>query len=215
MLESISNFLLLAHIVAGSTALIAGFVAVGAQFFKAQHKVHQVSGQFFFWSMVVIFITAFFLSLLTSNLFLFLIALFSFYLALSGYCFAKNRKGLPKRMDWIRVGSMLLVGVVMFIYGVFLLMHHEENGVTMLAFACISIGLASTDLRYLLSQNVNMAQRISRHLTMMLAAFIATITAFVVVNFNFEPAWVLWLAPTVVVTPVIVYWNRKVLGKKV
>jgi hypothetical protein len=31
---------------------------------------------------------------------------------------------------------------------------------------------------------------------MMLAASIATITAFIVVNFNFKPAIVLWLAPT-------------------
>ena len=46
---------------------------------------------------------------------------------------------------------------------------------------------------------------------MMLAGSIATITAFVVVNFTFDPAFILWLAPTVVITPIILIWNIKIV----
>jgi hypothetical protein len=35
-------------------------------------------------------------------------------------------------------------------------------------------------------------------------------TAFLVVNVNFvSPAWIVWILPTVIFTPLIVYWTRK------
>ena len=52
-----------------------------------------------------------------------------------------------------------------------------------------------------------------RHLTMMLAGLIATVTAFLVVNFTFDPVFVLWLAPTVLITPVIMILSTKI-GKE-
>lgn len=36
---------------------------------------------------------------------------------------------------------------------------------------------------------------------------IAAVTAFVVTNVPVRPASVVWLAPTVVITPIIVVWN--------
>jgi hypothetical protein len=44
----------------------------------------------------------------------------------------------------------------------------------------------------------------------MLAGTIATVTAFSVVNIRIEPAAIVWLAPTVVFTPLIVSWNLRV-----
>jgi hypothetical protein len=44
----------------------------------------------------------------------------------------------------------------------------------------------------------------------MLAGTIAAVTAFTVVNVRVEPAFVVWLAPTVALTPLIVYWNHRV-----
>ncbi len=54
-------------------------------------------------------------------------------------------------------------------------------------------------------------QRLQRHLTNMLAATIATVTAVTVVNVNMEPMWLPWILPTIVVIPVIVWWNRRIV----
>ncbi len=45
------------------------------------------------------------------------------------------------------------------------------------------------------------------HLTRMCAAYIATTTAFVVVNVNFLPQLVVWLGPTVIGSAGITYWT--------
>ena len=41
---------------------------------------------------------------------------------------------------------------------------------------------------------------------------IATVTAVLVVNVNTNPVWIAWLAPTVVITPLIFYWNKRTLS---
>ena len=44
----------------------------------------------------------------------------------------------------------------------------------------------------------------------MLAGTIATVTAALVVNVDTEPVWLAWILPTVLMTPLIVWWNRRV-----
>ena len=43
----------------------------------------------------------------------------------------------------------------------------------------------------------------------MMAGTIATVTAVLVVNVATDPVWIAWIAPTVVITPFIFYWNKK------
>jgi len=57
-------------------------------------------------------------------------------------------------------------------------------------------------------------ERISRHLTNMMGGTIAVITAVLVVNPPFEPEWIWWVLPTVLITPVIFWWNFKILKKE-
>ncbi|WP_372765588.1 hypothetical protein [Litorivivens sp.] len=209
-MEILQNLLLLAHVVAAFSALAAGLAAVLSKTFNTSHRVHVICGRIFFWGMFVIFITAVPLSFITGNTFLLLIALFSFYLALSGWCYAKNRKGLTLRLDWLRSIGMLAAAFVMAIYGIDLLSGGDTNGYSMLVFSGIGGALSINDLRIIFTGGAVGAVRIANHLTMMLAATIATITAFLLVNFSFEPAYILWLAPTVVITPIIVVWNFKI-----
>ncbi len=95
-------------------------------------------------------------------------------------------------------------------YGILLLYSNNSSGVTMLVFSGIGTVLSILDIRTLRAGGVTGKERIMWHLTMMLSAVIACITAFVVVNFTFRPGFVLWLAPTFVITPVIVIWNIKI-----
>ena len=55
-------------------------------------------------------------------------------------------------------------------------------------------------------------ERIAKHLTNMLGGTIAVITAVLVVNPPFDPEWVWWVLPTALVTPVIIWWNKKTLS---
>jgi hypothetical protein len=57
------------------------------------------------------------------------------------------------------------------------------------------------------------------HIGMMMGAYIATVTAFVVVNYKIFsflhlPDWFFWLFPSMVLSPFIVYWTRKYTGGK-
>ena len=54
-------------------------------------------------------------------------------------------------------------------------------------------------------------ERISRHLTNMMGGTIAVITAVLVVNPPFEPEWIWWIFPTILITPIIFWWNYKIL----
>ena len=104
------QILLPIHILAGTIALLSAIMAILSEKGK---KLHALSGRTYFWSMVVIFLTATAMSIITNNIFLFLIGFFSFYLAFAGIRFARNRKGIATTSDWIAVGLMILSGVGM------------------------------------------------------------------------------------------------------
>ena len=210
-MHPILQVLLTAHIVAGFTALGASLVATINKLANWSHRWHVLAGRIFFWSMAGIFATAVPLSIATRNLFLLLIAVFSFYLALAGWSFARNRTGKAAPLDWARVLLMLSSAVVMLLYGGYLLYRGDNDGITMLVFAVLGGLLSLKDLRILRAGGLTGKERIARHLTMMLAGGIATMTAFLVVNIQFSPTLVLWLAPTVVITPFIFFMQARVL----
>ncbi|MDX5346239.1 MAG: hypothetical protein LPK19_03245, partial [Hymenobacteraceae bacterium] len=78
-------------------------------------------------------------------------------------------------------------------------------------FSAIFAGMLFADAKtYLQKQPWQRQQLLLRHISRMGGAFIATVTAFVVVNVHVEPAFIPWLLPTVVFTPLIAYHSRKI-----
>jgi len=75
------DILLSTHILAGTIALFCAGLALLSEKGK---KFHVLSGRIYFWCMAAIFLTAIPMSIINSNTFLFLIAIFSFYLAFAG-----------------------------------------------------------------------------------------------------------------------------------
>tara|TARA_B100000029_G_scaffold505281_1_gene585710 strand:+ start:712 stop:1371 length:660 start_codon:yes stop_codon:yes gene_type:complete len=203
------NYLLALHTIGGTIALLSAAVAVVT---KKGGKQHRYFGNYYTAGMLCIFVTAIPLALLTNNLFLFLIALFSFYLVFSGFRFARNKSGVPHVQDWIAVTTILLSGVGMTALSFIFLRQGNAQWVTLIVFSLIGYGLGITDFKTLKNHNATGKQRISRHLTNMLAGTIATVTAALVTNVTTEPIWVAWLTPTVVITPVIYYWNNRTLS---
>jgi hypothetical protein len=211
-----SRILLIVHILAGFAALTAAAVATLTKTLDVAHRWHVYSGTVFFWGMVVIFLTAIPLALIRPNPFLFLIAILSFYFVLAGWRYATYRRGRARPLDWGSASVMALAAGIMMIFGVFLLSRRNTNGITMIILGGIGGALSIADLRTLHQGGAKGPERIARHLTMMLAGTIATVTAFVVTNVTVQPAFIVWLAPAVVITPIIIVWNRRIrAGKRV
>ena len=203
------SILLSIHILAGTIALLCAALAVSSEKGK---KFHVLSGRTYFWCMVGIFLTAILMSIINSNIFLFLIAIFSFYLAFAGMRFAKNRKGIATTIDWIAVSLMILSGLGMWALAVIYFINDNSQYITLLVFGFIALALGYGDYRSHKNKTAIGKERVAKHLTNMMAGTIAIVTAVLVVNVNIEPIWIWWLLPTAVITPIIFYWNKKTLS---
>ena len=204
------NVLLTLHIIAGSLALGSAFVAVLTKTFNASHKWHIYSGNLYVLGMIIIFLTAVPMTILHPNLFLFLIAIFSLYLGMVGWRFAKNRKGIPNMLDWGSAGMLVVTSIAMIIWGIYMLINNNDKSIAIIFFGCFGAGLSVSGIRGFCRGGTTGKERIAKHLGMMLGGTIAVVTAFIVTNFTFQPAFVLWLAPTVVITPINIWWIRRI-----
>ena len=200
------HYLLIIHILAGTLALMA---AVSAVVSSKGKKGHIIAGRTYFWGMTIVFLTAIPMSIVSGNVFLFLIAIFSFYLAYAGMRFARNRTGIANIFDWVAVGLMILSGMVMWCLAIYYFINNNSQYITLIIFGFIAISLGYTDFRGYRNKSAIGKQRIARHLTNMLAGTIAVITAVLVTNIYIEPVFILWILPTIVITPIIFWWNRK------
>ncbi len=196
--------LLYIHILAGSIALLAAVIPVVT---KKGGAHHVRAGRVYALAMTIVFVTALPLAILGDDIFLLIIAFFSFYLVFAGWRFARNRGRKPQLVDWVAVGIIAVTGLSMWIYSAVIGLSGDSMWVPLAVFGTIAVALSVVDAQYHRNWSESAAQRIQRHLTNMLAGTIATITAVAVVNLDFEPAWITWIAPTVFITPLIVWWN--------
>ena len=201
MIESI---LLLIHIAAGSIALLSAAIPVVT---KKGGTNHVRAGRVYALAMTVVFLTALPLAVLGADIFLLIIAIFSFYLVFAGWRFARNSRVKPLWVDWTAASIMAVTGLAMWAYGAVVGLSGDSMWVSLAVFGAIAVALSMADMQYHRNWSDSTSQRIQRHLTNMLAGTIATITAVAVVNLDFEPAWITWIAPTVLITPLIVWWN--------
>ena len=202
------QILLPIHILAGIIALLCAALAVSSEKGK---RLHVLSGRTYFWGMATIFLTAIPMSIISNNIFLFLIAIFSFYLAFAGMRFARNRKGVATTLDWIAVSLMILSGLGMWILAAIYFLNTNTQYIVLLIFGFLAIALGYADFKSHKNKSAIGKERISRHLTNMMGGTIAVVTAVLVVNPPFEPEWVWWVLPTVMITPLIFWWNSKIL----
>jgi len=199
--------LLTVHIVAGSVALLTAAIALVTQ--KGGTR-HVRAGRIYAAAMTLIFVTAVPLAILGSSVFLLLIAVFSFYLVFAGWRFARNYTGSPHIVDWAAIAAIVLAGLGMLGYSAILSRGGGSQWVTMALFGGIALALGVTDARFHRAAAARGARRIARHLTNMMAGTIATVTAVLVVNVDTNPVWLGWILPTLLITPLIVWWNFRV-----
>lgn len=199
--------LLLFHIVCGTTAMACSIGAIATQKGSNQHKGY---GRYFFYGMTGIFITAIPMAYIKSNIFLFLIALFSYYLAYSGWRFAKRRGAVIPIRDWLVCLGMLIASLIMIVMGLWTFDPNNFQSIVLLVFGALGGSFSFKDALLYYQGNFSNKIRIAKHLGAMLGGTIAVFTAFLVTNIHIGAPIILWLSPTIIFTPVIIYWTRKV-----
>jgi len=155
-------------------------------------------------------LTAVNMSLVRSGLFLLLIAIFSFYNAFTGYrvLYRKKPDERAALLDWAATGITLLGSLALIGHGIYLLLHDNYAGIVAIVFGLVGTALAGFDVYRYLRPDLDKRAWWFAHMNRMLGAYIATVTAFSVVNFTFLPGLVRWLWPTVVGVVAVNVWVR-------
>lgn len=210
--------ILILHVISGFLALACGAVAIST---KKGKGVHVTVGRIYFWSMILVAVSAFYLSIVNVIPFLFLIAVFSFYLTWTGYkAIHWKNKSLPKSVFWFDTMAshiVALFGIMMIVLSLLTWMDIHFNDVisslriVLLVFGIGTLIFAGEDLLLLYRKDHSSKFLwMYTHIGRMLGAYIATFTAFLVVNAEFFPSpLIAWLGPTIIGTPFIFYWIGK------
>lgn len=204
MLGIATEPLLAIHIASGSVALAASLAAPACKVLRMPHRLHVAAGRIFGWAMLGIVLTALPLAFDGGSLLLLLVAVLSGYLAFAGWREAARRSGTRSWIDRTAAILMVAAGAVMSGWGGLLLANGHGGGIVLVAFGAIGLLLSVGELRRA-GRPVDQPTRLVIHMSRMMGATISVLTAFLVVNVRFEPGWIVWLAPTVVLTPMI-FW---------
>jgi len=204
--NSLFRAFLVLHICAGTIALV---VAPAAMVTGKGGLWHRRWGKGYVWAMVVIAATGTVMSLLRPNLFLLMVAVFSFYLVFSGYrvLHRKNPGQRATLSDKTVTMAMLLAGAAFMTYGA-LRLRSSSFGIVPIVFGAIGLYLAGHEIVRFRHPPAEARWWWFSHMRNMLAAYITTVTAFSVVNFTFLPTVARWLWPTIVGTTGIAIWTR-------
>ncbi len=197
----LSSLLLLIHIVSGGAALVLGLFSMSS---KKGKKLHKKSGFYFFISMMIVAITALILSTIKGSTFLFHIGIFSLYMNYYGLQATRNKKQIPTKTDWV-------INVLSLINSIVMIVSFE---IVLIVFGFISLQLVYSQMKvfYLQARSREIPRMtwLVQHIGMMVGTYISTFTAFLVVNIDFvSPGWIVWILPSVIFTPLIIFWTKK------
>ncbi|MFC7098962.1 DUF2306 domain-containing protein [Halobaculum marinum] len=199
------------HIAAGFLALAAG---AGALVTEKGGRRHRRLGRTYVGGMAVVSATALGLLALEQSvgrIVLGLIAVFSFYFAFSGYrvLSRKRPRDAPERIDWAAAGLLAAAGVGMIGLGATFVLDGVDFGVVLLVFGGLAFVFFVSDVRQFRATETPPRTWFFEHVKRMGGAYIATVTAFAVVNATFLPTVARWLVPTVVGTVAIRLATRR------
>jgi len=208
-MPTIETWSLWVHIAAGTVAVFAGVVALLTE--KGGRR-HRGAGKIFLGSMAVVVATVFVLVLTDTTTFrivLTLVAVFSGYLAFSGYrVLARKRSpGSAHTVDWLAAGSVVLACLALGGWGASRALGGDSFGIVMAVFGVIGVAYGGLEIRQFRSGSAG--EWLVGHLQRMIAAYIATVSAVSAVNLTPVLGIGAWLWPTVAGTPLIYYWSKR------
>ncbi len=210
------HVLLVIHIAAGFAAFLLAPVALVTAKGGKQHKRW---GKAYLWAMGIIAATALPMATYRPVLFLALVAVFSFYLAFSGYRILRlkdlARGGRAKAIDWIAAAVTFADGCLLLYLGAFHPQSIQVIGIVGIIFGLIAVQAPVSQVITFIRKPKEKMFWLFSHLQGFLASYIAAWTAFSVVTLTqvLGNHWYVWLWPTIVGVPGIVmtaaYYKRK------
>ncbi len=203
-----AKYILYIHIISGFTAFLSAPLAMLS---NKDASVHRKFGNVFFYAMTLVFITAMALSVMTSNVFLFLIGFFSYSFVWNGkrsIKIMKNRQ--PLAIDqWVN-GTMIVLNSALLIYPLYIGLNKGFNTFAILALVFGSVGLITGVNRYLkFKKGLTSKLWLAEHITSMGGGYIAAVTAFSATNLIFLPEIVAWIWPTIIGSTILTVYMRK------
>jgi len=209
------SFIRLFHIAVGSAALLTGPIAMMNQ---NGGKLHRISGSIYFWCMQAIVVTSFYMSFVKGSLFLFMIAGFTFYLITTGVRALKLKKlhlgQKPESVDWLILILSGIFGLSLVILGIYtLLVSKNSFGIVPIVFGYFMTSGVYKDYKRFTVPPKEKNHWLFTHISGMIGGYIATVTAFLVNNIHTEPAFISWIAPSIIFVPFTIYTINKFKSK--
>lgn len=208
-MEKIFTTFLIFHIICGFIAFVAAPVAMIVA--KGSNR-HRISGKVFFGAMTGVCISAFVMSVLHRNPFLFMVSGFSYYSVVSGYRWIYRKKNKSAKdvpfTDWLIVIGASIFNLSLLTYGLYNIYYAPENPFSYIStvFGLLGVNFVRTDIKQFFNPPEEKNTWLLKHMGGMVGGYIATVSAFSAVNFNFLPAIIQWLWPTIIGVPLLYGW---------
>lgn len=219
MKQLFTAFLIL-HVIGGTLGLLAGSYVMIA---KKGDKTHKLIGKIFAYSMLASGLCSFVLSILHDNMFLFSVGVFTIFMASTGwrYLYLKNVANgqKPLIIDWILMVFMFVFSLMFIYIGILGLIDGNLFSIVSILFSWRGVVMVKRDFIIYRGTITVKNYWLTKHLQRMSGAYIASLTAFIVVNVRLDKlneqtwtnyAWpLLWLLPAACIVPIIIKWTRK------
>ncbi|TDT38651.1 hypothetical protein CLV90_3621 [Maribacter spongiicola] len=214
-METIIEIFIYIHAFFGGVGLITGIASIVVKKGQLNHKR---LGKWFSWSMIISSAISLVIARMPNhiNTFLFLIGIFTIYMVLAGnraLTFKTVKKTKANLTDKLVSGIMALSALLMIGFGITGLLNGYSQSILFLFFGIIGLFLPYGDYKLFRTTLENRKLWLINHLSRILGALIASVTAFIVAGMHQDTLWA-WMTPSVLGTIYIVYWIKKTKGKK-
>ena len=136
-------------------------------------------------------------------------------MAFAGYRQGRDRSGAREQIDKVLGFFITATGILFYAMAVGAYLIEDSTWIPSVLFGTIALVGGINDFRRMkIVEPPNFYDRTNLHLNLMLAGTIATTTAFIVTLDPFSTLWLNWVAPTIVGTPIIIYFSKRELAKK-
>lgn len=212
-MENTIKIFIYIHAFFGGLGLITG---IGSIVVRKGNLNHKRFGKWFTWSMIISSAISLVVARMPNHInnFLFLIGIFTIYMVLAGnraLTFKSAKKTEANVLDKLVSGIMAASALLMMGFGINGLVHGHSHSILFLFFGWIGMFLPYGDYKLFKHTLKHRKLWLINHLSRMLGALIASITAFIVAGMKYDTLWA-WMLPSVIGTVYIIYWIKKIKG---